>query len=94
MIVTVRFIGSFCNLSGRKIANVRLKRSCSMEDLVKVIVSDFPDMGSALVDSESGRLKSNVIMLVNGKDLSALSGFGTNIKNGDEVVLVPIVHGG
>jgi molybdopterin converting factor small subunit len=33
-------------------------------------------------------------MLVNGKDISVLDGVETLLKDGDEVTLVPILHGG
>jgi molybdopterin converting factor small subunit len=31
---------------------------------------------------------------VNGKEISVLNGLDTVLKDGDEVVFVPVVHGG
>jgi molybdopterin converting factor small subunit len=33
-------------------------------------------------------------MLVNGKEIGVLKGLETKLKDGDELVLVPVVHGG
>ena len=38
--------------------------------------------------------KSNALILLNGKEISVLNGLQTKVKDGDEVVFVPVVHGG
>jgi molybdopterin converting factor small subunit len=41
-----------------------------------------------------GNSNSNSLVLVNGTEISVLSGLDTNLKDGDEVVFIPVVHGG
>ena len=36
----------------------------------------------------------NIMIAINGKDSSALSGSETSIKSGDIITIIPIIHGG
>jgi molybdopterin converting factor small subunit len=47
-----------------------------------------------LLDEQLAEPKPNALILVNGKEISVLHGLETKLRNGDEVVLVPVVHGG
>jgi MoaD family protein len=94
MTVSVKFIGSFRSLSGKNMLKLRLCGSSPIRDVVKMIAEEVPKIGPALIDPESESPKTNVLVLVNGKEMSALDRFETMIKDGDEVVFVPIVHGG
>jgi molybdopterin converting factor small subunit len=35
-----------------------------------------------------------MLILINGREISALNGLDTILQEGDEVVFVPVVHGG
>lgn len=37
---------------------------------------------------------SNTLVLVNGVEVSALDGDSTELSHDDEVVLIPVIHGG
>jgi molybdopterin converting factor small subunit len=47
-----------------------------------------------LIDPELDDPRTNALILVNGKEVSVLQGLNTKIKDGDELVLIPVVHGG
>jgi molybdopterin converting factor small subunit len=34
------------------------------------------------------------LILVNGKEISVLKGLETVLKEGDEILLIPVIHGG
>jgi len=92
--LSVKFIGSFRSLSGKSMLELKLEGSSPIGDIVKMIVAELPKLEPALVDPESERPRTNMLVLVNGKEISVLDRFETMIKNGDELVFVPIVHGG
>ena len=94
MALRVEFIGSFRSLSGKSMLELRLDGSSPIRDIVKMIVAELPKLEPALIDPESERPKTNMLLLVNGKEISVLDRFETMVKNGDELVFVPIVHGG
>lgn len=93
MTVNVKFIGSFRSLSGKNELELRLQKS-PIREVVKMIVEELPNLGQALIDPEFEGPKTNMLVLVNGKELSVLDHFETMIIDGDEVVFVPVVHGG
>jgi len=94
MTVSVRFIGSFHNLSGKSTLELRLEKPCRIRDVIKMITEELPKLELALIDPESENPKANLLIIVNGREMSVLDRFETAIKDGDEMVFVPIVHGG
>jgi molybdopterin converting factor small subunit len=54
----------------------------------------LPKLEQALIDPECESPKTNMLVLVNGKEIGVLNGLETAIKDGDELVFVPVVHGG
>lgn len=55
--------------------------------------SAFPGMQERLLD-EGGELRRFVNVFVNGEDVRFMSGLATDIKDGDEVSIVPQMAGG
>jgi molybdopterin synthase sulfur carrier subunit len=94
MTVSVKFIGSFRSLSGKSKLKLRLEESSPIREVVKMIVEELPKLELALIDPECEGPKTNILVLVNGKEISVLDSLETMIKDGDEVVFVPVVHGG
>lgn len=94
MVVSVKFIGSFRGLSGKGELSLRIRSSVSVRCLVDKVVERLPRLKSALVDAESGEPRTNLLVLVNGREMSVLNGLETVVDDGDEVVFVPVVHGG
>lgn len=94
MVVNVKFVGSFRSLSGKNALVLRLRDSVSLRALVKKLVERSPKLKSVLISPESGDPRTNMLVLVNGREISVLNGFETTVNDGDEVVFVPVVHGG
>lgn len=93
--VRIRLVGIFRMLSGRGRFVVRLDEPATVEDVVERLVESFPPgFGEALVDPVLGEAWPNALILVNGREVGVLDGVGTLIGDGDEVVFVPVAHGG
>ncbi len=92
--VTVRFIGSLRNESKRQTLRLQTERSISLRELIDIIARREPQLKRALIDHEQGDPKPRTLILVNAREISALDDLETLIKNEDEVVFVPVVHGG
>jgi len=43
---------------------------------------------------EDGKLRSDIVIMINGRNIYFLDGLNTKLKNGDEVLIMPIVVGG
>ncbi len=94
MEIRVKFIGSLRSAAGNSKLTLKMKKRVSLREAVKEIVSRHPKLKRALIDPELGDPRPNALILVNERDVSVLNGLETVLKDGDEVVFVPILHGG
>ena len=94
MSLTVKFIGAFRHLSGKTQFTVNFQDSISIRQLIEIITQQLPALNSTFSDQELNDSRSNSLILVNGKEISVLNGLETELYAGDEIVFVPVVHGG
>ena len=92
--IAVRFLGSLRAASKKNIITLNFERAISLRDVINTIVKHRPILSRALIGPENDDPRTNVLMLVNGKDTSILDGLETVLQDGDELVIVPVVHGG
>jgi molybdopterin converting factor small subunit len=94
MVVSMRFVGSFRGVSGKEGLKLAFKRPVSLRTLVRKIVEKLPELRSSMIDPGSGEPRRSMLVLVNGREISVLNGLETLVSDEDEVVFVPVVHGG
>ena len=94
MTLTIKFIGALRHISGKTQITVSCPKDISLKDLVENLSQDMPSLKKTLVDQQLSDARSNALVLVNGKEISALEGLETKLCDGDEIVFVPVVHGG
>jgi molybdopterin converting factor small subunit len=93
--VYVKFLGIFQRLSGKKRFQLKLIEPATVSDVVMKLTEVFSsDFKRVLVDSQFDDPKPNALILIGGKEISALQGIETEVKDADEIVLVPMIHGG
>lgn len=54
----------------------------------------MPQLTKIFGDQPLSDSRSNTLILVNGREISVLNGLETTLNDGDEVVFIPVVHGG
>ncbi|MEM0007096.1 MAG: MoaD/ThiS family protein [Candidatus Bathyarchaeia archaeon] len=94
MKVNIRFVGSFRNITSKGKVTLELSEGAQLKEALKRITEVFPKMERVLIDPELGDPRPNTLIIVNGREISVLKGLETVLKDGDEVVLVPVSHGG
>jgi len=94
MVITIRFIGSLRASSKKSKLSLNFENAVSLREVMNRLIEEQPKLRRALIDSELDDPRTNVLMLVNGKEIGVLKGLETKLKDGDELVLVPVVHGG
>ena len=93
--VTVKLHGVFRAFSGSSPVRVKLGEGATVGDVVEKLTESFPPkFKEALVDPVLREPWPNALILVNGKEIAVLNGVETMLENGDEVVFVPVTHGG
>ena len=74
---------------------VKLGEGATVGNVVERLVeSSPPEFKEALVDPVLHDPLPNALILVNGREINVLDGVGTVVGDGDEVVFVPVTHGG
>ena len=94
MVITVKFIGSFRNVLGKGKLTITSEGTIPLREAIKEIVEELPKLKRVLIDPELENPRPNTLILVNGKEISVLNGLDTMLEDEDEVVFVPVVHGG
>jgi MoaD family protein len=94
MPITVKFVGALRHLSGKTQFTLDLPPDATIKDVVKEICQQLPSVKHIFSDQTLNSARSNSLVLVNGKEISVLSGYETKLCDGDEIVFVPVVHGG
>lgn len=94
MALTIKFVGALRHLSGKTQFTVNFQDGISIKELVDKINQEFPKLKRTFSDQELNDSRSNSLILVNGREISVLNGYETKLSDGDEIVFVPVVHGG
>jgi len=94
MAITVKFVGALRHASGVDKLKRDFTEDSSIRDLINEIVREKPELKRALTDDQSKEQITNALILVNGREISVLGGLETKIKDLDELVFVPVIHGG
>ena len=93
--VEVRFLGIFQRLSGKKRFKLKLEEPATVRKVVMNLTETFSsEFKRVLVDSQLDDPRPNALILVGGKEISVLQGLETEVKDAEEIVLLPMVHGG
>jgi len=94
--VKVEYLGHIKNVIGSKREEeIDIDANSSVADLLTLLSKKYGDpFKKAVYESGSADLKSNFMATVNGYLLNQLKGVETKLKNGDHVILMPIVSGG
>ena len=96
MKVTIDYLGSIKQTLGLKQAEqVELKDDASVCDLLSLLAEKHGDpFKKAIYEPKGLDLKPHHILSVNGLLLNQLNGIETKLKDGDRIVLMPVISGG
>ena len=94
MAVTLKFVGALRRAAGAEELAFDCQVGASLMDLLDALTQALPALRRSLLDEHLEEPKPTALMLVNSREISVLEGLETKVKDGDEVVFVPIVHGG
>ncbi|MBS7611373.1 MoaD/ThiS family protein [Candidatus Bathyarchaeota archaeon] len=92
MRVKVRFLGFLARLYGSEEVTLEVPEDSTFKDLLKSLVKRKSRFKNAVLNG--GDVREIVLTLINQKDIGVLNGLNTKLKDGDEIVFVPISHGG
>jgi len=92
--VKIKLLGVFRRAYGSSEVSLKIENNVQLREIIRKLASSSEDFRRVLIDPELESPLPNAVILLNGKDISVLNGLETPITNGDEIVLIPIIHGG
>jgi MoaD family protein len=94
MLLTIKFVGALRHITGKTKLTFDVEKEISVKELLSKISRQTPKLETSFGDPQAGDSMLNALILVNGREIGVLGGLETMLSDGDEVVFVPIVHGG
>lgn len=96
MRVSVRVLGILKRTLGRDklFLDLNSEGELKLRDVIERILEEAVSLRDLLLDPELKDPRPNTIVLINGKEISLLGGLDAIVRDGDEIVLIPVVHGG
>jgi MoaD family protein len=92
MIVTVQFLGRVETITKRKSEEVRIKEKSTISDLMAILAKEYGGrFKTEILDPVKGELRSEFVVMLNRKLSENLK---TPLREGDTVVLMPVMSGG
>jgi molybdopterin synthase sulfur carrier subunit len=94
--VKVEYLGHIKNMTGdKRQEEIEMRNDSSIADLLALLSRKYGEpFKKAVYESGGIDVKSNFMATVNGYLLNQLKGVETKLKNGDHVILMPVVSGG
>lgn len=94
MEVTVRFIGVFRAVSERSNLTINLEDAVHVREAVERILEKLPELKKTSMGPRPKDAELHTLILLNGREISVLNGLDTILQDGDEIVFIPVSHGG
>jgi len=92
--VNVKLMGVFRVFSGKDSVSLRLEKPIVREAVERIAEFLSAESKRMLIDPELNDPRPNALILVNGKEISVLEGLETKVGEDDQIILIPISHGG
>ncbi|MDQ1279280.1 MAG: hypothetical protein QG670_540 [Thermoproteota archaeon] len=94
VLVKVEFMGTLRGAVGKKSYEVIVDEPVTVGRLLKKLNTSLNLKKNVLFNRESLTPRSEILILVDGKEISILNGFATKLTNESQVTLIPVSHGG
>lgn len=94
VLVRVEFVGTLRGTAGKKNHEITLDEPATVGTLLQKLNAQLEPKAGILINRESSDPRSDILILVNGKEISVLDGFNTKLVDRALVTLVPVSHGG
>jgi len=92
MRITVRFRGPITTRVGKAEIEIEVDRETSLRGLLETLIVTERNIGAVWTNPE--QICQNTLMMCDGVDVELTGGLDTKLRNGNSIVILPLVHGG
>lgn len=93
MIIHVKVFGPLLKALGKKTLDLDVPDGVSIREAIDTLTEVGGQTLHELI-IDDGRINGNLIIMLNKQDVTTLSGEDTEVKDGDEIAILPPVQGG
>ena len=92
----IKFYGVLRTAAETNELDLTIQNKTTVKSLISKLVSEerFRNLKNLLLDAETTDPRPNALIMVSGREINALNGLETELKEHDEVAFLPIAHGG
>ena len=96
MKVRLRLYGVFRSAAGSGDIQLDITGGSTVRAAIQQLVSgtSFSELKRLLLERDSSDPRPNALIMVSGREINALGGLDTMLKENDELSLLPVAHGG
>ncbi|MBS7640121.1 MAG: MoaD/ThiS family protein [Candidatus Bathyarchaeia archaeon] len=96
MRVRVKVLGVLRRALGKDelVVDMNAKGDLRLKDIVDEVLREAASLRDILLDPELKDPRPNTIILLNGREINLLGGLDAIVRDGDEIVFIPVIHGG
>jgi molybdopterin converting factor small subunit len=92
MQVKITMMGTLRKTTGVK--EIILNDVKNIKALIQELVREYPTLKDELMDPVMNSPIPNTLIIVDGVEITNMEGINTPIKDGSELVFLPVTHGG
>ncbi|OGP54294.1 MAG: hypothetical protein A2Y65_10985 [Deltaproteobacteria bacterium RBG_13_52_11] len=93
--VKIHTILELKEILGQQVIELPIPQGSTVKALLGLMVDKWgARLSPYFADSEHGRHLPPIRILVNGQDIGFLNGMETELRDGDEILILPLVGGG
>jgi len=92
--VTVELVGTLRHHAGKGKLLVAVMDCVSVISLIRELEEKHGIPKGLLLEEDREGIRRNLLVLVNGREISVLEGVATRLTAGDRLTLLPVSHGG
>lgn len=92
--ITVRSILSIKDILGSREIEMPVMEGCTLGRLLEIMIGKWGENLASKIFDAKGRVLRHTRLMINGQDIAFLNGLETELKEGDEVLVLPPVAGG
>ena len=97
MKVRLRFFGIFRSAAGASEIELEIASEApTVKSTIQQLAfrPEFHDLKELLLNSQTSDPRPNALIMVSGREISVLNGLETTLTENDELLLLPVAHGG
>ena len=91
--IKVNFFGILKNYADNEFIILRLEEPATIDSVLIELTNRIKDF-ERLFKKRNKEIEPDIIIVLNNKEIGVLSGLRTNVKNNDNLFLIPTIHGG